>query len=516
MDSTATFNQAQTAANAATNAAPGEQGGHRLPPFVPICNQTIDEGHMAAMGGNAFMVYCILRRHAGPKASAWPGYERLRELSRLSRDAIANALDRLEQLGYIKRQQVPNGLGRRNRYWVRKLIPNASAERPRAQQSDENPSDRQTTTRPTVGLEEDQIEEDPASHPPRVRARESKELKKDKRLTSKEFQAPRRGEPSYKTDYSGPKTPETDPNSAGASAPQSEPDPLGRGPWQSRAEMERFERDLEAYGRASGKRSPGGWAKSVMDRLRRGERVTYWEEWANGEQIGECERQPWESAPGQPRSAFVEYLTEHLGYAHETEAQARERAHWVLAQPQRAASHWEAFKHYCQREAERQQQQRDRGVQATDVPRCFKAAYERTSEQAAQESAATLIEHAQASGTLPDSAPAGDALPAQPEPEADPSEGTTTREATEQRDRASDSGLEEPLADTTQRAIDKGVLEGSGLRAAARGLWLRAFRLHWDPQAEHSDRLRAWQLLLDYDATAEWAREHWPEDLPLE
>ena len=28
-----------------------------------------------------------------------------------------------------------------------------------------------------------------------------------------------------------------------------------------------------------------------------------------------------------------------------------------------------------------------------------------------------------------------------------------------------------------------------------------------------SDRLRAWQLLLTYDATADWAREYWPEDL---
>ena len=73
--------------------------------------------------------------------------------------------------------------------------------------------------------------------------------------------------------------------------------------------------------------------------------------------------------------------------------------------------------------------------------------------------------------------------------------------------------LEKPLAETAQRAIAQGLLDGSSPRGMGRGLWLHAFRLHWDPQAERSDRLRAWQLLLAYEATAEWAREHWPADL---
>jgi len=97
-------------------------------------------------------------------------------------------------------------------------------------------------------------------------------------------------------------------------------------------------------------------------------------------------------------------------------------------------------------------------------------------------------------------------LLAQPERAADESEGATADEATEQRDRlrcdasslpSKGPTLEEPLAETAQRVIAQGVLEGKGLRAAARGLWLRAFRLHWDPQAERSDRQRAWQLLLE-------------------
>jgi hypothetical protein len=137
---------------------------------------------------------------------------------------------------------------------------------------------------------------------------------------------------------------------------------LGNGPWESVEEKDEFRKALIEFAKASGKRSPGGFTKSILDEMaKEGYEHPYWLEWKEGRQIGEHEKQEWEALPGQPYPYFLKYLQTELKRQDYTDAQATEQANWICQNPQRAKPHWENFKNRIQREAEEKERSEKQG-----------------------------------------------------------------------------------------------------------------------------------------------------------
>jgi len=105
--------------------------------------------------------------------------------------------------------------------------------------------------------------------------------------------------------------------------------------------------------KASGKRYPGGFAKSILNEMRTtGYQHPYWQEWQNGDQIGTHETQEWEAVPGQPYPYFLEWLTEQFRCNEYSQTQALQQANRICSNPQHTQPHWEKFKLKLQREAQ--------------------------------------------------------------------------------------------------------------------------------------------------------------------
>jgi hypothetical protein len=129
--------------------------------------------------------------------------------------------------------------------------------------------------------------------------------------------------------------------------------PIGKAPFQSLEEMNAFQLALTEFARATGKRSPCGFAQSILNQMRStGYEHPYWQEWKQGRAIGTHETQEWEAQPGQPYPYFLNWLAEQLKRNQDSEAQALQQANWICSNPQHAKSHWEKFKLKLQREAE--------------------------------------------------------------------------------------------------------------------------------------------------------------------
>lgn len=129
--------------------------------------------------------------------------------------------------------------------------------------------------------------------------------------------------------------------------------PIGKAPFQSVEDMNAFQFALTEFARATGKRSPCGFAQSILKEMRTtGYQHPYWQEWKNGSAIGTHETQEWEAQPGQPYPYFLDWLTGELKRNQDSEAQALQQANWICSNPQHAKSHWEKFKLKLQREAE--------------------------------------------------------------------------------------------------------------------------------------------------------------------
>jgi len=95
--------------------------------------------------------------------------------------------------------------------------------------------------------------------------------------------------------------------------PREVKDLIGRAPFESVSEMNEFKHALTEFAKASGKRYPGGFTKSILNEMRTtGYRHPYWQEWKNGSAIGTHETQEWEAVPGQPYPYFLEWLTEQF------------------------------------------------------------------------------------------------------------------------------------------------------------------------------------------------------------
>ncbi len=75
-------------------------------------NWAVDDDRL---GGYDLLVYMALIRHADNTGVCWPSLERLAKIARCSQPTVSKSLNRLEQLGYIRRVKSD---GRANRYHV--------------------------------------------------------------------------------------------------------------------------------------------------------------------------------------------------------------------------------------------------------------------------------------------------------------------------------------------------------------------------------------------------------------
>jgi DNA-binding transcriptional ArsR family regulator len=84
-----------------------------------IFRSMMDSGDAAKMGGNAFMIYCIIKGHTNFRTGrAFPGIDVIMEKAGLSKSQVLRELDTLETMGYITRAKE----GRKNVYTLREKI----------------------------------------------------------------------------------------------------------------------------------------------------------------------------------------------------------------------------------------------------------------------------------------------------------------------------------------------------------------------------------------------------------
>lgn len=80
--------------------------------FSMLPNWAVDDDRLC---GYDLLVYMALIRHADDTGICWPSLERLAKVARCSQPTVSKSLNRLEQLGYIRRVKSD---GRANRYHV--------------------------------------------------------------------------------------------------------------------------------------------------------------------------------------------------------------------------------------------------------------------------------------------------------------------------------------------------------------------------------------------------------------
>lgn len=80
--------------------------------FSMLPNWAVDDDRLGAYD---LLVYMALIRHADNTGICWPSLERLAKIARCSQPTVSKSLNRLEQLGYIRRVKSD---GRANRYHV--------------------------------------------------------------------------------------------------------------------------------------------------------------------------------------------------------------------------------------------------------------------------------------------------------------------------------------------------------------------------------------------------------------
>ena len=80
--------------------------------FSMLPNWAVDDDRLC---GYDLLVYMALIRHADNTGICWPSLERLAKIARCSQPTVSKSLNRLEQLGYIRRVKSD---GRANRYHI--------------------------------------------------------------------------------------------------------------------------------------------------------------------------------------------------------------------------------------------------------------------------------------------------------------------------------------------------------------------------------------------------------------
>jgi len=211
--------------------------------------------------------------------------------------------------------------------------------------------------------------------------------------------------------------------------------------FRSNAERDVFYKALLELGKTQGKKSPAAWSTKIVKSIDAGEPCHYLSEYRDGQQVGSCEQQEWEIAPGQVFPRFISYLTTKLKKAEMTDEQAIVTAHQQLKDVNLARSLWESCKRYIAKYQEDWEKQKQLGVQNAYLPPELLPEREVNVEQVGNAIASLQAGSVQLQG-LPESVPRAELEPAQEEPSAPKPEPISLVELQEKLN----SPLQAPLA----------------------------------------------------------------------
>ena len=138
--------------------------------------------------------------------------------------------------------------------------------------------------------------------------------------------------------------------------------------FRSQEEREGFYQALLELAKAQGKKSPAAWSAAIVKSIGAGELCQYLAEYREGQQVGSCEKQEWEIAPGQVFPRFISYLATRLKKREMTDEQAIAAAYQQLRDVNLARSLWNSCKRYLANISEDWEKQKQLGVQNAYVP----------------------------------------------------------------------------------------------------------------------------------------------------
>jgi hypothetical protein len=131
------------------------------------------------------------------------------------------------------------------------------------------------------------------------------------------------------------------------------------------SDLSNFKTQLEDLGKKLGRRSPIGWAFTIVQNLRDGKTSTYWEEFRAGLPLGTSEQREWEIAPGVPCSIAIQCLQQdYLSRPGTTPQEAALKAARTIARPNEMAAVWESIKSQVMFRRSEWQRQSELGVQS--------------------------------------------------------------------------------------------------------------------------------------------------------
>ena len=229
--------------------------------------------------------------------------------------------------------------------------------------------------------------------------------------------------------------------------------------FRSQEERDGFYQALLELGKTKGVRSPAAWSTKILKSIDAGEPCHYLSEYREGQQVGSCEKQEWEIAPGQVFPRFISYLTTKLKKAEMTDEQAIVTAHQQLKDVNLARSLWESCKRYIAKYSDDWEKQKQLGVQNAYVPPELLPEREVSLEQVGnaiaslQSGCAQLepVEPAELPSAAADALEPAKELPTEPEPES-VSLGTLQQKL--------DSPVQAPLARMRAKKMGYRIEEG--------------------------------------------------------
>jgi len=233
--------------------------------------------------------------------------------------------------------------------------------------------------------------------------------------------------------------------------------------FRSDAERDVFYKALLELGKTQGKKSPAAWSTKIVKSIDAGEPCHYLSEYREGQQVGSCEQQEWEIAPGQVFPRFISYLTTRLKKAEMTDEQAIVTAHQQLKDVNLARSLWESCKRYIAKCQEDWEKQKQLGVQNAYLPPELLPEREVSVEQVGNAIASLQSDSVQLQG-LPESVA---------RPELEPANEVSTDPASEppspvELQEKLNSPLQAPLARMMARNAGYRIEEGLVLPAGER------------------------------------------------
>ncbi|MDY7013579.1 MAG: hypothetical protein SVX43_08230 [Cyanobacteriota bacterium] len=168
------------------------------------------------------------------------------------------------------------------------------------------------------------------------------------------------------------------------------------GPWESDEQFEAFQSTLFDYAIAQGFQYPGGWVFNQIDRLSKGLKSLYWEEFLQQRPLGSTQKpkRDWEVEPGVPYPAFEEERIQYYIHKGEPLEAAVARARFDLRNPTIGQDLWEGFLRRCDRLADEALKAKKLGVTSPYLPPSFTPKPLATKEEVARKLAAVTTQPA--------------------------------------------------------------------------------------------------------------------------